>query len=64
MMRPKFDDADLAAIEFNATYELLPAPHMTVLNLIHEIRIYQDLLLEKQAECDLLQHKDCEVCRG
>jgi hypothetical protein len=52
MMRPKFDDADLALLEVdNESNEL-------VIDLIREVRIYQDLLATKQVECSWFDWED------
>jgi hypothetical protein len=52
MMRPKFDDADLALLEIKY------ADNELVVDLVHEIRVYQDLLLAKQIEFDMARSDD------
>ncbi len=58
MMRPKFDEADLALIELAAEKSQVKERwcRQTILDLVREVRIYQDQVLALQIQLDM--------CRG
>ncbi len=58
MMRPKYDEADLALLEAETKQYFDVPANGTLLKLIEEVRIYQDLLAAKEDECRGLE---CEL---
>ncbi len=62
MMRPKFDEADLALIELAAEKSQIAERwcRQTIIDLIREVRIYQDELVALQVQLDMCRGCECD----